>query len=216
MLIRSVLVAAAAAYCASAADPFSLAGIVINTTNPEKPAAAPVQMVFTQGGTCEVTISAPLVGSGSCAIKALDEKTGRIEITSVGAVTILWTGSVKGNFVSGTYRIDAASQSGTFYLAVGAQNGATSRPSTLQAPRAVPAPATGCTPAIESTISGTCEGWSGETVFKLDNGQIWQQAEYDYTYSYAYRPTVTIYQTRAGCRMKVEDEDETLLVKRIK
>lgn len=73
-----------------------------------------------------------------------------------------------------------------------------------------------CSPAIESTISGEIEGWDGETIFKLDNGQIWQQAVYDYTYFYAYRPDVTIYQTSAGCRMKVEDETETVLVKRIK
>ncbi len=73
-----------------------------------------------------------------------------------------------------------------------------------------------CSPAIESTISGDIEGWDGDTIFKLDNGQIWQQAAYDYTYFYAYRPEVTIYQTSAGCRMKVEDETETVLVKRIK
>jgi hypothetical protein len=29
-------------------------------------------------------------------------------------------------------------------------------------------------------------------------------------------PDVTIYQTSAGCRMKVEDESETILVKRIR
>jgi hypothetical protein len=74
----------------------------------------------------------------------------------------------------------------------------------------------GCAPAIESTISGEFTGWEGETIFKLDNGQIWQQAEYAYTYSYSYRPDVTIYQTAVGCRLKVEDEDETILVKRIK
>ena len=77
-------------------------------------------------------------------------------------------------------------------------------------------PATGCTPAIETTMDGEFNGWEGETIFKLANGQIWQQAEYSYTYSYSYRPDVTIYQTRAGCRLKVEDEDETILVKRIK
>jgi hypothetical protein len=48
------------------------------------------------------------------------------------------------------------------------------------------------------------------------NGQIWQQAEYDYTYFYEYHPDVTIYDTSAGCRMKVEDEEETVVVKRIK
>jgi hypothetical protein len=73
-----------------------------------------------------------------------------------------------------------------------------------------------CAPAIESTIAGDFHGWEGETIFKLDNGQIWEQAEYDYTYSYSYRPEVTIYQTSGGCRMKVEDEDETILVRRIR
>ncbi len=74
----------------------------------------------------------------------------------------------------------------------------------------------GCSTAIESTISGDFNGWEGETVFKLDNGQIWQQSSYAYMYSYSYRPEVTIYQTSGGCRMKVEDEDETIPVIRIK
>jgi hypothetical protein len=74
---------------------------------------------------------------------------------------------------------------------------------------------TDCSPAIESAIKGTFKGWTGDTVFQLDNGQIWQQAEYDYTYSYAYHPDVTIYQTTGGCRMKVEDESETIIVRRI-
>jgi hypothetical protein len=73
-----------------------------------------------------------------------------------------------------------------------------------------------CSPAVESSISGDIEGWSGETIFKLDNGQIWQQSAYDYTYFCAYHPDVTIYQTSSGCRMKVADETDTVLVKRIK
>lgn len=73
-----------------------------------------------------------------------------------------------------------------------------------------------CPTAIESTIAGDFEGWSGETIFKLDNGQIWEQAEYSYTYSYAFRPEVTIFPTASGCKMKVEDEDEMILVRRIK
>ena len=74
----------------------------------------------------------------------------------------------------------------------------------------------GCVPAVESNIDGEFNGWEGETIFKLDNGEIWQQSEYSYTYSYSYRPEVTIYQVSGGCRMKVEDEDETIMVKRIK
>jgi len=82
-----------------------------------------------------------------------------------------------------------------------------------QSPR--PAPS-GRSPAIESTIAGEFHGWEGETLFKLDNGQIWQQAEYDYMYSYSYRPEVTIYPTTGGCKLKVEDEEETIFVRRIK
>lgn len=77
-------------------------------------------------------------------------------------------------------------------------------------------PRSSCSPAVESAISGEVKGWDGETIFKLDNGQIWQQSEYDYTYFYEYHPDVTIYETTGGCRMKVEDESDTVLVKRIK
>ena len=63
-----------------------------------------------------------------------------------------------------------------------------------------------CSPAVQSNISGETEGWDGDTIFKLDNGQIWQQAGYDYTYFYAYHPEVTVYRTTSGCRMKVEGE----------
>lgn len=75
---------------------------------------------------------------------------------------------------------------------------------------------TSCSTVIESSLSGEFNGWDGDTIFKLDNGQIWQQAEYDYTYSYAYRPDVMIYPTAGGCKMKVEDEDDVILVKRLK
>lgn len=31
--------------------------------------------------------------------------------------------------------------------------------------------------AIEANIAGRLDGWLGKTTFKLDNGQVWQQAE---------------------------------------
>ncbi|MGH2509713.1 MAG: hypothetical protein ACRDHZ_20225 [Ktedonobacteraceae bacterium] len=73
-----------------------------------------------------------------------------------------------------------------------------------------------CDPTVESTIAGDFNGWEADTIFKLDDGEIWEQSEYDYYYSYSYRPDVTIYQTSAGCKMKVSDEDQTILVRRIK
>lgn len=74
----------------------------------------------------------------------------------------------------------------------------------------------GCTGAIESQIDGTFEGWSGETVFKLTNGQIWQQSSYAYTYHYAYRPEVLIYSGSGGCKMKVDGVSDSISVKRLK
>jgi len=43
-----------------------------------------------------------------------------------------------------------------------------------------------------ATIDGAFEGWRGQTIVKLTNGQVWQQAEYKYEYRYAYRPDVTM------------------------
>ena len=74
----------------------------------------------------------------------------------------------------------------------------------------------GCSGAIESQIDGTFEGWSGETIFKLTNGQIWQQSSYSYTYHYAYRPEVVIYPAGGGCKMKVDGVRDSIAVKRVK
>ena len=60
------------------------------------------------------------------------------------------------------------------------------------------------------------QGWDGETIFKLANGQIWQQASYAYTYHYAYRPKVIIYKSGTVYRMKVDGVESTIQVKRIK
>ena len=77
-------------------------------------------------------------------------------------------------------------------------------------------PASGGAQTIESYIDGDFEGWSGETIFKLDNAQIWQQASYSYTYHYAYRPKVLIYRSGATYKMQVEGLSGTISVKRLK
>ena len=74
-----------------------------------------------------------------------------------------------------------------------------------------------CDPAIETQIDGDFNGWEGETIYRLQNGQIWQQAGYHYHYHYAYAPEVTVYSTTAGCAMKVaDDDDEPIPVRRLK
>lgn len=72
------------------------------------------------------------------------------------------------------------------------------------------------TGVIESQIDGDFEGWDGDTIFKLTNGQIWQQSLYSYTYHYAYRPNVIIYPTSGGYKMKVDGVSSEIYVKRLK
>ena len=69
---------------------------------------------------------------------------------------------------------------------------------------------------IESTIDGEFEGWEGETIVKLENGQIWQQVEYHYHYHYAYRPKVLIYHSDGTYKMKVEGVNNAVGVAKLK
>lgn len=69
---------------------------------------------------------------------------------------------------------------------------------------------------IETRIDGEFSGWDGETIFKLANGQIWQQASYAYKYHYAYSPKVLIYRSGAGFRMKVDGVDGEIAVRQLK
>ena len=69
---------------------------------------------------------------------------------------------------------------------------------------------------IESQIDGEFSGWDEETIFKLTNGQIWQQAAYAYTYSYKYRPRVLIFRANRGYKMQVEGIDKRIRVVRLK
>ena len=82
------------------------------------------------------------------------------------------------------------------------------------APAAPAAGAAGA--AVETRIDGDFEGWTGDTIFKLVNGQIWQQAAYAYTYHYAFQPKVIIFKDGAVFRMKVDGVSDSLPVKLLK
>ena len=69
---------------------------------------------------------------------------------------------------------------------------------------------------IESRIDGDFEGWEGETIVKLMNGQIWQQSEYYYQYHYAFMPDVLIYNSRGVYKMIVEGIGKGIGVTRLK
>jgi len=74
------------------------------------------------------------------------------------------------------------------------KNGATS----AQAAPATKPPAPQASEVIDSQIDGEFTGWSGETVFRLMNGQIWQQTSYAYTYHYSFMPKVLIFEAGVG------------------
>lgn len=69
---------------------------------------------------------------------------------------------------------------------------------------------------IESQIDGDFEGWEGETIIRLTNGQIWQQSSYHYEYHYAFMPKVLIYKSGSVFRAKVEGTEEAVAVIRLK
>jgi hypothetical protein len=91
---------------------------------------------------------------------------------------------------------------------------------TIPAPApALPLPVPGATSTgnvVESRIDGTFNGWTGDTIFTLENGQIWQQSSYAYHYHYAYRPKVLIYPSGSVYKMHVDGVDDDIQVKQLK
>ena len=57
---------------------------------------------------------------------------------------------------------------------------------------------------IESRIDGNFEGWDEDKVYKLENGEVWQQSSYHYEYHYAYSPEAFIYSHNGTTYMQVD------------
>jgi hypothetical protein len=70
--------------------------------------------------------------------------------------------------------------------------------------------------SMESQIDGEFEGFEGETIIKLTNGQIWQQSEYHYHYHYAYMPKVIIFKSNSGYKIQVDGIEKSVGVIRLK
>lgn len=70
---------------------------------------------------------------------------------------------------------------------------------------------------IESRLVGTYEGWDGETVFELENGMVWEQAENGTHYSPPIEsPKVEIRPALLGTwQLIVEGQNRRLKVRRI-
>jgi hypothetical protein len=70
--------------------------------------------------------------------------------------------------------------------------------------------------AIESRIDGEFEGWDGETVVKLANGQVWQQSDLHIEIHLALNPKVIIYRSGSVYKMMVEGTRKAVEVQRLK
>lgn len=72
------------------------------------------------------------------------------------------------------------------------------------------------TGVVETQIDGDFNGWEGETIIKLLNGQTWQQIEYHYEYRYAYMPKVLVYPSGGGHKMRVDGTSKPIGVQRLR
>lgn len=72
------------------------------------------------------------------------------------------------------------------------------------------------TGVIETQLDGEFNGWEGETLIKLINGQIWQQTEYHYEYHYAYMPKVLIYPSGGIYKIKIEGTSKAVGAQRLR
>ncbi|HEV2613212.1 MAG TPA: hypothetical protein VGV92_00715 [Gammaproteobacteria bacterium] len=76
-----------------------------------------------------------------------------------------------------------------------------------------PAPFTPFMNPIHTQIAGQFDGWHGDTVFHLSDGQVWQQAEPgEFNYS-AKDPHVTIYAANGCVRLQLEGQPNSVCVK---
>jgi len=68
---------------------------------------------------------------------------------------------------------------------------------------------------IESRITGTFTGWKGNTLFKLDNGQVWQQTDSGTYETRLENPPVVIKRLGFGYLLTLTGHGATVFVKRV-
>ena len=69
---------------------------------------------------------------------------------------------------------------------------------------------------IESNISGMWNGWQGDTIVKLVNGQIWEQTGLALSLSLGLGSEVFIFKKDNIYYMQIEDEDDPVAVQRLR
>lgn len=67
----------------------------------------------------------------------------------------------------------------------------------------------------EASVLGTFNGWYGDTIVQLNNGQIWQQSVYYYEYDYGFNQNVLVYQSFGAWKMWIEGIDKPVTVVRL-
>lgn len=68
---------------------------------------------------------------------------------------------------------------------------------------------------IRSQLAGAFTGYHSGAIFRLANGQIWQQRRYKYKYKYKYRPHVRLYKERGHFMMGFDCMDQPIEVVRV-
>ena len=69
---------------------------------------------------------------------------------------------------------------------------------------------------IESRIDDDFEGYDYGNIYKLRNGQIWEQTSSHYRYRYKYAPEVIIYKRNGSYLMQVDGLDDSVSVVRLR
>ena len=69
---------------------------------------------------------------------------------------------------------------------------------------------------ITSRIIGEFKGWNGETVFELENGQVWQQSSNGLLIVRLTNPKVTIKKARFAYKLSVEGYNSSVSVRKIR
>ena len=69
---------------------------------------------------------------------------------------------------------------------------------------------------LTTRLAGSFTGWDGDTLFRLENGQLWQQIDSSYLYSRSESPRVTIRRAAFGSYLlQVEGIGRTVRVRRL-
>ena len=69
---------------------------------------------------------------------------------------------------------------------------------------------------IESKIEDTADGYEYGKIFKLTNGQIWEQVGSRYRYQYKYRPDVLVLKKGGAWYLQIEGMNDSVRVQRLR